>query len=675
MKKYLLAFLLVSAFCSLLSAFPKKSIVERYTNAYCGPCASINTSWYTAVTHDLVNSNSIAHIVYNVNWPAPNGPKDPMYILNSADNAQRWAYYGVNAVPWIVVNGSTVSSDQSSMTSSVNAGNAQVSPFKIILTPQIFSNNVMNVHVKIFRDPADATTFQDTRLKVGLTQKTVAFASPPGSNGESVFYSITRKMLPDAKGTKLSIPAPGDSLEMDLLYIPTAPFLASVNLDSIRVVAFIQDENNKEIYQSEMTDMQKGTNINAAFQVDDNLGAAPFSVAFHDYSTPSDSAQIVSYKWDFNNDGVIESTDPNPTYVFQNKSTNSVSLTVTDSKQRQYTRTLSDFITAIGSSSDILVVNGIDYSTAAYVTEMTNFYNSYACFGNHNVDVWDLFGETAFNFAANSKVKQTDLFNRSIPLSVLKLYKKVIWIGNNYNGDLNNFNPAAVLQYVQQGGNFILATRMASVFFDTPLKTYCGITQVSADMTVNQLLALDNHLVNMPSIAANTNTLVNMITLDPNSTAVPIFNYDTTSTWMAGFRIHKVNEGVFIYIAGRPYRYDLTASYQNYDYMIDNWMTALPVGVKENVTDNIVTDYKLYQNYPNPFNPSTSISYSIPRDGFVSITVYNTLGQKVGLLVDKFMKAGSYEVKFNGSALPSGIYFYRLDAGSFSSVKKMILMK
>ena len=415
MKKYLLLFLFAGALICQLSAYPKKSIVERFTNASCVPCSQLNASWYTETTQDLVYSNSITHVVYNVNWP---GATDPMYLLNSSDNTQRWTYYGVNAVPWINVNGTNINADQTTLTTSVNSGNTQVSPFKIILTPEIFSNKTMNVHVKILRDPADVTSFKNAKLQVGLTEKTVSFSSPPGANGESVFYSIARKMLPDANGTLLNIPAPGDSLEMDLMYIPTTPFLAAVNMDSLRVIAFIQNDSTKEIYQSEMTNMMKGTEINAAFQFDDNLGVSPFAVTFHDYSTPSDSAQITSWKWDFNNDGNIESTEQNPTYIFQNKGIYTVSLTVTDNKQHQYTRTFNNFITTIGSSSDILVVNGIDYTTSAYVTEMTNFYNNSACFGNHNVDIWDLFGGQGFNFEGNPKVKQVDLFNRSVPLSI-----------------------------------------------------------------------------------------------------------------------------------------------------------------------------------------------------------------------------------------------------------------
>jgi hypothetical protein len=91
--------------------------------------------------------------------------------------------------------------------------------------------------------------------------------------------------------------------------------------------------------------------------------------------------------------------------------------------------------------------------------------------------------------------------------------------------------------------------------------------------------------------------------------------------------------------------------------------------------NNIPREYILSRNFPNPFNPSTTIKYSIPQDGMVNLAVYNSLGQKIAGLVNQYMQAGNYEVKFNASSYPSGIYFYRLEAGNFTFVKKMILMK
>lgn len=86
-------------------------------------------------------------------------------------------------------------------------------------------------------------------------------------------------------------------------------------------------------------------------------------------------------------------------------------------------------------------------------------------------------------------------------------------------------------------------------------------------------------------------------------------------------------------------------------------------------------EYSLDQNYPNPFNPVTSIEYQIPESGPVELTIYNTLGQMVATLVSEQQAAGYYSVDFDGSELPSGVYIYRLEAGSFSETQKMMLVK
>ncbi|MDP2039016.1 MAG: T9SS type A sorting domain-containing protein [Ignavibacteria bacterium] len=91
--------------------------------------------------------------------------------------------------------------------------------------------------------------------------------------------------------------------------------------------------------------------------------------------------------------------------------------------------------------------------------------------------------------------------------------------------------------------------------------------------------------------------------------------------------------------------------------------------------DEIPTGYELSQNYPNPFNPTTNIKFSIPEQGFVSVKVYNTLGQEVATLVNEVKSSGSYQVDFNASNLSSGIYMYTLRTEKMSLTKKMLLVK
>ena len=303
---------------------------------------------------------------------------------------------------------------------------------------------------------------------------------------------------------------------------------------------------------------------------------------------------------------------------------------------------------------------------------MALFYNTTHSIGIHDVDVWDLFGDQGFSYEGNSRIQNKNFFSAKIPTSVLNLYNKVIWIGNNYSGDLTYYNPAQVLEYVQSGKSFMLATRLANNFFSTDLKNYCGISSVSTDQTLTSLTALDSNLVNMPAVGVNS--LVHLVLLSTSSEAIPIFDDNTSTSWIGGFRINKVDEGNFIFIAGRPYRFDNVASFANYDFIIDNWMNDPATGV-DNEDFDIPQAFSLLQNYPNPFNPSTYISYNIPNSSLVTLKIYDILGKEIATLVNESKQAGSYNVQFDASNISSGVYFYSIQAGDFFESRKMILMK
>ena len=86
-------------------------------------------------------------------------------------------------------------------------------------------------------------------------------------------------------------------------------------------------------------------------------------------------------------------------------------------------------------------------------------------------------------------------------------------------------------------------------------------------------------------------------------------------------------------------------------------------------------DYRLNQNYPNPFNPETRIEYSLKKQSFVSIEVFDILGNKIKTLVNEKMGAGKHSITFDGIKFPSGIYFYRLECENFLSIRKMVIIK
>ena len=100
----------------------------------------------------------------------------------------------------------------------------------------------------------------------------------------------------------------------------------------------------------------------------------------------------------------------------------------------------------------------------------------------------------------------------------------------------------------------------------------------------------------------------------------------------------------------------------------------MPVKVSNEEIDG-VDRYFLYQNFPQPFNPTTTIKYQIANIRFVKLKVYDVLGNEIATLVEAEKSAGNYEVEFDGTGLPSGIYFYKLQAGNFVETKKMLLLK
>jgi hypothetical protein len=120
---------------------------------------------------------------------------------------------------------------------------------------------------------------------------------------------------------------------------------------------------------------------------------------------------------------------------------------------------------------------------------------------------------------------------------------------------------------------------------------------------------------------------------------------------------------------GTPQGYVVDATYPSW-FVIGTRTT----GTKDK-PGYIPASFILSQNYPNPFNPTTAINYAIPKSSFVTIKVYDILGNEVAALVSGMKASGNYKVEFNASKLSSGVYFYRIQAGSFVKTKKLILLK
>ena len=691
MKKNLL-FVFICVFISQLNAYEKLSLVERFTNASCVPCAQLNTAWYTATSQNYVNSGLISHLVYNVWWP---GPGDPMYLLNQTDNTTRTNYYGCNYVPWIDINGTQISETQGAFTSAVANGNAQFAPFNIVISQGVISNNLIEIGIKIIRDPSDVTTFDNVKLRVALTERTVAYTTPPGGNGETVFYSICRKMMTNAVGTTFTIPAPGDSTMISLQYVPTAAFLQSVNMDSLRVVAFIQDDNSRMIYQSNMRDVNK--NYMATISTPDEyyFGASSETATYRAYiKNIGLFPDTYNINLGFEGPAGWAQTFTTINGTFNIGETDTVTLSPGDSTEVQVN---------VSANS----MNGFGKTIVQFISNQGSFGNAkfrYTTFGLDVLIVDDDGGESYQEYFQNELVSLNSEYgivpSDFIPANSdsLNTFNIIIWNTGITEPAISTNEMNVIKAYLDNGGNLYLngvdiAYQMADPtssyytletleFFTNYLHSNYILREHSALITQGISGDPITDGLGMMNIAGGTgaNTINHSLGHYANQiSAVGTYNSNILSFWLKpdehpGIRaIHGTSSKIVFTTFGFE-TIALAERRALFAERILDWLD-IPVSVEDNQSDLLPASFELMQNYPNPFNPATFIEYQISSTNFVTIKVYDLIGREVAILVNEVKQPGSYQVSFGGENLASGVYFYKMTAGDFSSVKKMNLLK
>jgi hypothetical protein len=227
-------------------------------------------------------------------------------------------------------------------------------------------------------------------------------------------------------------------------------------------------------------------------------------------------------------------------------------------------------------------------------------------------------------------------------------------------------------------GNIVNAASSSNVTFKMDGATLTG------KLTTDATSSISATLQNSSSLTGNINT--------GNTASSITLTMDASSSWTLNANSYLssiintsgISGTSITNITGNGYNvyYNSNLSANSYlggkTYSLVNGGKLMPQGTSEVEEKNeLPSEYKLNQNYPNPFNPSTIISYQLPLAGYVTLKVFDVLGNEVSVLVDEFQNAGNYNSQFSilNSKLSSGLYFYKLQSGNFISTKKMILMK
>ncbi len=430
--------------------------------------------------------------------------------------------------------------------------------------------------------------------------------------------------------------------------------------------------------------------ITTDFTADVKVGPAPLTVHFTDLSVSAVDS-IVSWQWDFNNDGTVDATDKNPTWVYNNVGIYSVKLTVSDGTNTSF-KTKTNYI------------NVHDPNMVIAFNEQFNNLNCWSPVGPVGTTNWSVQSGSNAGGSAPSELRLswTPSFNglsklRSCDITSLapgtvhniSLKHFCDWysnpapqlgIGISYdNGSTyssvwqiqptSNVGPETVYaSFTPTSGTFQLVLFANGNSFNID---YWYVDDIQIDFIVPVELTSFSVLANSDDIelkwttATETNNQGFQIERALSSTVPEWKNIGyaagfgtTTEPKSYSFVDSKVSSGTYIYRL-KQIDFDGTYKYSN----------------EVSVEVTLPLEYSLEQNYPNPFNPSTTIKYSIPEDGFVKLSVYNMLGEEVSTLVNGNQEAGRYELSFNASELSSGVYVYRLEAPNYTSSKKLILLR
>lgn len=156
-----------------------------------------------------------------------------------------------------------------------------------------------------------------------------------------------------------------------------------------------------------------------------------------------------------------------------------------------------------------------------------------------------------------------------------------------------------------------------------------------------------------------------------------MFEYEIAKTTNMGdsWVIHSFNTNVYVYMRSIYFPSVNTGwAVGSSGVILKTTSGGVTIGI-EPISTEIPNDFSLSQNYPNPFNPRTNIRFEIPRAALVILKVYNSLGEEITTLTNEELRAGVYEVQFDATNLPSGMYYYRIAAGNYTQTKKMVLVK
>lgn len=631
MKRKLLSLLLFAPV--LMFAQTQRTVmVEHFSNASCGPCAALNPALNTLLTNNVSKAVSLK---YQVSWPGV----DPMYSQNTTDPTDRVNYYNVSGVPNSQVDGDAYSGSPSGVTQTlINNRYGTSAPFSLGLSHYL-SSDLDSVYITATVTAAQSFTSNGAlKLHVALAEELIQFPVAPGTNGETSFKHVARKMYPSSSGTALN--GTWSNAQTQTFTFAEALPNYIYDLNMIEIIGFIQDNGNMDV-------LQAGKSAAQPLVLDGSVTAISALPVIQ--CTPSVS----------------------PTFTLKN--TGATTLTSADVN-----------VTVDAGTPSVVNWTG---TLASGATTTVNIPAITASSGGHTlkVEVSNVNGSSDANIGNNTVTAPFNIFTTSSPAPVVQDFESTTfppsgWVNNN-QGTPNGWSRRTSIT-----GHAGSTSAVRAYFFNMPAneadELYLPQTDLSGNATDTVTLSFwvayrqyatgdadKIEVLASSDCGASWTTAFSKsgATLSTVAPATTSFAPTAASQW----RQEIVDLSAFANQANVMIKFVATSDYGNNGFIDDVNLTKNGSVVISNM-EEVLSSEMLGQNYPNPAGSLTYIPLSGITEG-MNLLITDITGRTV---LSKKLIAGQSQVEVETSVLNNGVYVYQLlENNHVLATRKMTISK
>jgi len=649
MKKITLALVAMIGYAAITAQPTRLVLFEEFTQASCGPCASQNPAFNALLA---ANSAKVISIKYQTSWPGV----DPMNAANPVDAQARVTYYSVSGVPWSAMDGSATTGGSYSgapanaTAAAINTRYA-VAPGLALLATHTLNSTYDSVQIAVNISNSTSSAFSSgssgsLKLHTVIVEEEINYATAPGSNGETDFYNVMRKMLPNAGGTALADSWAIGASQTFVFNVSLPTYIA--NLGEIAIVAFVQDNSNKDVINAAYSAPQAVTGLPDAGIVsvsasttglcDPNLTP---SVTFKNASTIAITSATLSYTL---NGG----TPVNQAWTGNLAANQTATVTFPQT-------TLSGSTVVVASVSNpngTADFNGTN-NTSSPVS--VNLLDATPQTAPKNMDM-----ETTPGFTLPSEL----IFEYTAPSEpLLVVVSKANVNGLNYEiGGFGQSTKSIIFDFYSWGHADVGSLTMQKIDLTSLTTPKLMFTHAYAQYNTSATSQNERFEVLASTDCGSTWTSLfnkgggDLATTTPKTTRL----FPTASEWVTT----TLDLSSYANTSDLVIKFKGTSVFNGNSLYLDNiWIANGALGLDEPTLAGLNT-------YPNPASDMAKVEIDLSKEAMVGVNVYSNAGQLVIAIDATLLAAGTHGIDLNVGDLANGMYTAQVNIdGAIRSVR------